>query len=367
MSRLIIICSEFPPQPGGIGHQALNLANILHQAGKKPEILTNSREKKGASEPSFDQTLPYPVHRIRPHTFLFRSYWLRFVRLFQLLQRLPEASLIASGQFSLWMGAIAKIRHPNTFTLAVLHGSEFSGNALRKWLTIRSLRKFNALVAVSHFTRNTVLLHHPNANIQVILNGVDVDKFKPINSVPPPRHHQPALLTLGNISRRKGQHQVIGALPTLLNRYPKVHYCMIGLPTQQAYIEKLVAQKGLQSHISILGTLPDTKVASILQQTDVFIMLSENTPDGDKEGFGMAIVEANAQGIPAIGARGCGIEDAICNGISGRLVDGTNATEILGPLSDIVENYAHFSEGARRWSEQFSWKDKGAEYLTLLP
>lgn len=368
MNRLLIISSEFPPQPGGIGHQALNLANTLHQAGKSIQILTNSREKNGATERAFDQTLPYPVHRIRRSFFPPRTYWNRCTKLWRILAHHPETTLVASGQFSLWMAAIGKFFFPKIHTLAIIHGSELGAKYGRKYLTFKSLQTFNTIVAVSNFTQNMLLKTWPDAPIQVIQNGVNLTKFNPPTPAQnAPMSRQPSLLTLGNITRRKGQHQVIRALPTLRNTFPNLHFHMIGLPTEQVEISKLAAQMGVSQHISIHGTLTDAEIASFLTHTDLMIMLSENTSDGDVEGFGMALIEANAQGIPAIGAKGCGIEDAILDGVSGRLVDAQNPTAIRDALADILQNYAHYTEGARRWSEQFNWAQKGPQYLALLP
>ena len=55
--------------------------------------------------------------------------------------------------------------------------------------------------------------------------------------------------------------------------------------------------------------------------SDIFVMLSEETTTGDVEGFGIAVIEANALGIPTIGTMGSGLEDAISDKITGFLVN----------------------------------------------
>ena len=96
------------------------------------------------------------------------------------------------------------------------------------------------------------------------------------------------------------------------------------------------------------------KLYQIYLSCDVFAMLSENQPDGDIEGFGIAILEANSFGLPAIGAKGCGIEDAISKE-SGVLVDGDNCEEILQALNFVLENKEVLSKGAREWAKNHSW------------
>ncbi|MCB9276509.1 MAG: hypothetical protein H6564_20920 [Lewinellaceae bacterium] len=46
---------------------------------------------------------------------------------------------------------------------------------------------------------------------------------------------------MGNVTRRKGQQNVIRALLTILERYPGAHYHIVGLPTQQPAFEALAA------------------------------------------------------------------------------------------------------------------------------
>jgi phosphatidylinositol alpha-1,6-mannosyltransferase len=85
-------------------------------------------------------------------------------------------------------------------------------------------------------------------------------------------------------------------------------------------------------------------------------MLSETQPDGDTEGFGIAILEANYFGKPAIGAKGCGIDDAIKDGFNGRLVDGGKPEEVAEALKDIMENYTAYSARAKKWALRHDWK-----------
>ena len=42
----------------------------------------------------------------------------------------------------------------------------------------------------------------------------------------------PQLITVGNLTQRKGQHNMINALPELLKKYPDLHYHCVGIPTE---------------------------------------------------------------------------------------------------------------------------------------
>ena len=110
---------------------------------------------------------------------------------------------------------------------------------------------------------------------------------------------------------------------------------------------------------------PKSKI-ELLQQADVFVMLSETTKSGDAEGFGIAILEANAIGIPAIGSLGCGIEDAIDNGVSGKLINPKDPNEFADALEEILNNYETYSQNAITWSQDFKWDKVIKLYLDIL-
>ena len=92
-------------------------------------------------------------------------------------------------------------------------------------------------------------------------------------------------------------------------------------------------------------------------------MLSDHTPDGDFEGFGIAIIEANAYGIPAIGSKNSGIEDAIVDGVTGLLIESSNTSELLESIKKIDQEYNKFSARAKDHSKNLSWNKVIHRYL----
>jgi phosphatidylinositol alpha-1,6-mannosyltransferase len=85
-------------------------------------------------------------------------------------------------------------------------------------------------------------------------------------------------------------------------------------------------------------------------------MLSSPTATGDVEGFGIAILEANALGVPAIGAMGCGIEDAIANYKSGILVSPYDTSAFLDALQVILNQHEAYSQQAKAWAKSHHWE-----------
>ena len=365
---ILLVTSEFPPLPGGIGNHALNLARELQAAGYVVVVHTESRAEDGTLEKNFDQNSGLRVLRVRRHRFFPVTIWRRLILYKIGIRSLPKkrTTVIASGKFSLWLAGISSLFFIRTY-VAVLHGVDV--NLRHAWLnrfTYWCLRRFDLLIAVSNFTREVMLSHDSKLRIAVINNGFSPPFDLAGLPSPPPILGNPSLVTVGNVSYRKGQHNVIRALPLLASRFPEIHYHIVGIPTRQAELEKLAEDLDVAGRVTFYGAVSDEELGRILQGSKVFCMLSDRDAQGDFEGFGIAILEANYLGIPAIGAGNSGIADAIKAGLNGQLVDPHDAGSILEGLTNILEDYPSYSRQARQWAEQFRWSEVIRHYLALI-
>lgn len=360
LKKVLIITSEFPPQPGGIGNHALNLGKGLQENGFEVELISDIRSKGGVQERDFDREQPFNVVRIPRRDFIFLSYLDRVRASYSLAKN--NEIVVCSGKFSLWTGAILSFFLKRKF-YAIIHGSEIRlPNFLFRKFTDFSLKRFNTVIAVSNYTKS--LVSHLNLKrIIVIPNGYEM-------VLPPVAEEKnkpgPVLITVGNVTKRKGQHNVINALPKLLKKYPDLKYHIVGIPTDQVKLEKLALKLGVESSVVFFGKVSDELKAQFLQQSDIFVMLSESTTQGDVEGFGIAILEANAIGIPAIGSLGCGIEDAIKEGVSGKLINNKDPEQFILALKDILAHYDTYSKQSKLWSRNFTWEKVIKDYLKVF-
>ena len=159
---------------------------------------------------------------------------------------------------------------------------------------------------------------------------------------------------------------MIKLLPQLKEEYPDLHYHCIGIPTEaDAFLDQAKAL-GVDAHVTFHGAVADDTLKEMLLATDVFVMLSKESQTGDVEGFGIAILEANALGIPAIGSKGCGIEDAIKDGVSGFLVDGTDGAAFNSSMDVLLSHPQKFKQGAELWAKQHDWNKIVKQYMVHL-
>lgn len=360
--NILIVTSEFPPQPGGIGNHAYNLAFHLSKNAYKVTVIADQRGDKKEVEMAFDSALPFDVQRIR----------MRKMRLIMYLERISKTSkalkdadvVIATGKFSLWNVALCT-RFIKCTSLAIIHGSEVNFKSFfNKLLVEVSLKQFDTIIAVSNFTKR--LVAHLNLSVEVIPNGIDVGQWKYQESFDVDLEGYPVLTTVGRLSNRKGQLNVIRMLPELLQVFPEIHYHCVGIPSEAEAFLAVAKSLDVDHHVKFHGVLEDRALKNVLGKTDVFLMLSQESNTGDVEGFGIAILEANAMGVPAIGARGCGIEDAIKNGDTGFLIDATDAHDLIDGIEYILKRRELFSDNAKSWARRHDWEHLIKLYISLM-
>ena len=137
--------------------------------------------------------------------------------------------------------------------------------------------------------------------IKVIGQGIDVEKFKPLESRDLHLNYF-KVLSVGRISPIKDYETLIEAIDILVKKKSKekIQVDIIGapaFPSQEEYLErlqKIVIEKGLENVVRFLGPMPNKDIVGFLQAADIFVNTS-HTGSLDK-----AIVEAMACGLPIL-------------------------------------------------------------------
>lgn len=362
MNKILMITSEFPPGPGGIGNHSYNLAKNLSSKGLEISVLVIS--DIFFSSHSFNNDNTFKVYRILNKN-LFKYFKLIFyVARYIILNN--KVKFIITGHLPIIIfGNIFRFFCKDA--IGIIHGHEtLMGGNLVKFFTKNSLLKMNTIIAVSKFSKLKVLEKVKHSKIEIINNGFDKKRFEGLVKKKPLNIEKINLITVGSVSNRKGQKNVIKALPSLKLKYPKIKYHMIGNIHIEDEINTLAIDLCVRDNIKCHGYLNDYELSEIMNNATIFIMLSENLSNGEVEGFGIAILEANHFGLPVIGSKNCGIEDAVKNGYSGLLIDNRDINQLKTAIDHIIKNYEGFIKGSKEWSKRFYWERVIDKYLTFI-
>lgn len=124
------------------------------------------------------------------------------------------------------------------------------------------------------------------------------------------------LLTVGRISKEKGQDMIPAITRKLMDAGYKVHWYLIGDGPNQETIEKLIREQDVQDAVSILGV--KNNPYCYMKMCDLYVQPSYT------EGYSTTICEAGILGKAIIGTEPSGgIKDQITDGKDGMIVDAT--------------------------------------------
>lgn len=374
VSRVLILGSEFPPGPGGIGTHAYQLARHLTRQGWTVHVLTPQAYVTDDARSEFNRRQPFSVTTL-PERNRGWMWWRDRLRLIDRTIRTFRPDLIiASGRRALWTVALAQRRYAIPW-IAIGHGSEFLGQSrMTQLLTAQAVKRATAVVAVSNYTAQLVEQLVTPARMVVIPNGADGERF---NLQPPDEMLQAALgvsekrvlLTVGHVSERKAQDVVIRALPRVLAQHPDVVYVMVGLPTRQDLLQQLATELGVGDHIRFAGSVADDQLVDYYRLADLFVLVSRRAADGDVEGYGIVVQEAALCGKAALVSQGCGLTEAIEEGITGVSVPPDDPQATADAINALLSDETRLRAMGLRASElatQATWSDRVAAYDVLL-
>ncbi len=374
--RVLILSSEFPPGPGGIGNHACHLAKELTLNGCEVLVLTPQEFVSAETSAAFNQTQGFRIHTLHQGQHTLSKAISRYRVLNRQICEFKPDILIASGSHSVWLAAASAPRHRVPW-MAVGHGSEFSNlKNLGTAITRHAFNKADCVIFVSHFTRQVA--HEagitPRAEM-VIHNGADGHFFKPGSAGVKQKiaaqmgftASDPLLLTVGNLTRRKGQEVVISALPEVLQNFPNARYLMAGLPTEKERLSQLAAALGVKDRVTFLGNIDSAHLLELYQACDIFLMTSQRCDNGDVEGFGISVIEAALCGKPAIVSADSGLAEAVEDGITGICVPEKDphaaADAIIRLILDEPLRHRLGRQALERAAQAYTWQTVGKAYF----
>ncbi|MEK7541998.1 MAG: glycosyltransferase family 4 protein [Patescibacteria group bacterium] len=233
-------------------------------------------------------------------------------------------------------------------------------------------RRAAAITAISAFTKGEILKKMLDLKIEVINPGVDIQEFATSDLRPPTsdpiQKYKPYILSVGQLRWRKGYHLSIRAFAKIASRFPSLHYVIIGKHYTDIYdrrLEHLIVSLGLQERVHILTHI-DTRavLAAFYKNAQLFCLFSQNLLH-DVEGFGLVFLEAAAAGLPVVGSKNCGIDDAVRDGENGILVPTRDPEDFAQAIITILGDEKLKKEMRMRslaLARSAGWEKRIAEY-----
>ncbi|MBW8886712.1 MAG: glycosyltransferase family 4 protein [Fibrobacteres bacterium] len=158
-----------------------------------------------------------------------------------------------------------------------------------------------------------------DARVSVIGNGVDTDKFRPVDAAAArAKLGLPAdariILSVGHLIERKGFHILLRAFAKLRDR-GGLRVAIVGDGEMRQELKRLAADLGIAGSVIFPGAVGNSALPDWYGACDLFVMASS------REGWPNAVTEALACGLPLVGTKVWGMPEIVTSPELGLLID----------------------------------------------
>jgi glycosyltransferase involved in cell wall biosynthesis len=196
-------------------------------------------------------------------------------------------------------------------------------------------------VAVSEVMRRAAikLLDLAPARIETVYNGVDLSLYAP-------RRHDRAQMrrqlgvaddailvgSVGILNTTKNFPLLIRIAKLVVEKEPRARFVIFGEGEERHVLEKLIGELDLQKYVLLAGFRSDVQCG--LAALDVFALTSRS------EGFGLAVAEAMAAGLPCVAFNVGALNELVNDGETGFLAPDGDVDAFYHRLMELVASPA---------------------------
>lgn len=144
------------------------------------------------------------------------------------------------------------------------------------------------------------------------------------------------LITVARLVEKKGLEYSIKAIASLVRRFPQLEYTIVGDGPLRDTLSALITQLNLQPYVKLAGWKTQEEVQRLFAQSHIFVLASVLSSNGDFEGQGTVLQEAQATGLPIVCTNHNGFPDSILDGQSGFLVPERDAEALAAKLAELI-------------------------------
>lgn len=203
-------------------------------------------------------------------------------------------------------------------------------NILCRKFVERNLSKADVLLSTSKVMAEETK-KYTNKSIEITPFGVDINLFKPNNNKYDDREGI-VIGTIKALETKYGIEYLVRAFGSLTKKYENIYLEVGGIGSQKEYLDNLCKELNIENKVKFLGFITQGEVVQSFNRFDIAVFPSTL----DSESFGVAAVEAQACGTPAIVSNVGGLPEATCPGKSSIIVSKENVFELEKAIEKLI-------------------------------
>ena len=331
--RIMMLSHGYPPTVSGVTLVVQKVSRTLVQRGHSVAVITGSERRQAYREVDEGVQLIRVRSRANP-------YWkegpIPFTDTKELLEIIAEfdPDIIHTHENAVLTRQLLRLKHkikapmllscyflPRYVTQYLRWGSTLERliQATIWRYTIHSFNLFDHVIFSTVSQQREYLEHGLGVPTTVISNGVDTWRYFPLNGrvedfetryrLPP----RPRILFVGRLMKDKKIDLLIQAMSCVCAER-EAHLLVVGRGDEQTRLEKMARDLYLESHVHLLGFIPEQDLPGLYRASDIFAIASVC------EVQSIPALQAAVTGLPMVGVAAAALPEVIQDGINGMLV-----------------------------------------------
>jgi len=277
----------------------------------------------------------------------------------------PYLTSLLAGKLAKFYGKPFVLTQHNTF---IDYNNFFDHVERINDLTVgkETLKEADKIIAVSNATKNYVVsLGAKASNVEVLHNGVDLKRFRPMPKVKEEMRRKLGIpqdaivvLTVRRLVYKNGVDTLIDSANIAVKKNPKIVFLVVGKGPDMGSVQMQIEQLGIEQNLRLTGFVPDQDLHLYYNTADLFAL-----PSKSGEGLPLVALEAMSCGLPVIATNVGGISE-IMEDDYGKLVPPNNPKALAKAILEFAETDFSLLKNELRAivEEKYGW-DKNVERL----
>jgi phosphatidylinositol alpha-1,6-mannosyltransferase len=369
--KVLVVTNDFPPKVGGINYYVSNLVRRF-PAG---ETTVFASDWPGAE--AFDASFPHRVVRWSSDSMYPTPG--AFDRVVDLVREEAADIVLFGAAMPLAMMGPGITRKTGVPYATFTHGVEIW---TAKVPVTRSLlagvgRHAALVMGVSVWATDLMrTVVGDDTRIELLPPGIDAGLFHP--GVEDARVRElhglgdaPVICCVSRLTLRKGQDQVIRALPRIAQEVPDARFLIVGSGPDYERLRSLARRKEVDDRVVFAGEVGYADLPAYFRAGDVFAMPCRTRKWGlEVEAFGAVFLQASAVGRPCVAGDSGGAPEAVLDRETGLVVDGTDRDQVGEAIVRLLGHSEWAAKmgrvGADRVHREFTWDALSSRLWGLL-
>lgn len=313
------------------------------------------------------ETLCYPgaiVPRIKEKKARIILVPFLFLALYFKLKRLLPNYDVVHAHWIIPQGIVQGFFH--TPYIVTGHGGDVTSlnKGIVKNLKIKTLKNASYVTTVSSALLEEVNKIYKVNHSDIISMGCNVKNFDPSYRKENyfGQGDKKVILFVGRLAEKKGVTYLIEAMKQV-----DAKLIIAGGGPLEGELKAQAKEQG--DKIQFIGATTHQELQTIYASSDLFVAPSVTAKDGDKEGFGLVILEAMASGLPVVASNSGGIPDLLTDKLDGFLTREKDAEDIAGKINKILKDnqmYRTMAINAKNTAQKYDYEVIAEKYAKII-